>query len=198
MSNGAAGTLACSQVAAGEMNELRLRIYGEKGSLEWRQQDPNRLIVKWLDKPEEIHHAAASYLGSDARAVARTPAGHPEGLSGGVRGALSRVCRCADRVEAGEDESAAGDAAGHSSGRARNAVYRARDREQPKRRLGGVLECSLAASFSSSLDVVRWFDEATMARSTHQHRGAESGCFMEKCDEDDQGTGNFSGAVCRR
>jgi predicted dehydrogenase len=79
MSNGAAGTLACSQVAAGERNEFRLRIYGEEGSLEWRQQDPNRLIVNWLDRPEEIHHASMGYLSSDARAVARTPAGHPEG-----------------------------------------------------------------------------------------------------------------------
>jgi predicted dehydrogenase len=79
MNNGAAGTLACSQVAAGEMNELTLRIYGEEGSVEWRQQDPNRLFVKWLDRPEEIHHAATSYLGSDAKAAARTPAGHPEG-----------------------------------------------------------------------------------------------------------------------
>ncbi len=79
MSNGAAGTLACSQIAAGEMNELHLRIYGEDGSLEWRQQDPNRLILKWLDKPEEIHHAAAGYLSTDALAVARTPSGHPEG-----------------------------------------------------------------------------------------------------------------------
>ncbi len=79
MNNGAAGTLACSQVAAGEMNELLLRIYGEKGSLEWQQQDPNRLVVRWLDKPEEVYHAAASYLGADARVVARTPGGHPEG-----------------------------------------------------------------------------------------------------------------------
>lgn len=79
MNNGAAGTLACSQIAAGELNELRLRIYGENGSLEWRQTDPNRLIVRWLDGPEEIHHAATGYLSSDARAVARTPAGHPEG-----------------------------------------------------------------------------------------------------------------------
>lgn len=79
MSNGATGTLACSQVAAGELNEVRLRIFGERGSLEWRQQDPNRLIVKGQDRPEEIHHAAAGYLSADARAVARTPAGHPEG-----------------------------------------------------------------------------------------------------------------------
>jgi len=79
MNNGAAGTLACSQVAAGEINNPNLRIYGEIGSLEWRQMDPNRLSIKWLDKPEEIHHAAAGYLSSDALSVARTPSGHPEG-----------------------------------------------------------------------------------------------------------------------
>jgi predicted dehydrogenase len=79
MNNGAAGTLACSQVAAGELNELRLRIYGENGSLEWNQTDPNRMMVKWLEKPEEIHHAATNYLSADARAVARVPAAHPEG-----------------------------------------------------------------------------------------------------------------------
>jgi predicted dehydrogenase len=79
MNNGAAGTLACSQIAAGELNEMRVRIYGETGSVEWRQQDPNRLVVKWLEGPEEIHHAAANYLGRDALAVARVPAGHPEG-----------------------------------------------------------------------------------------------------------------------
>lgn len=79
MSNGSAGTLACSQVASGEINQVRLRIFGETGSLEWIQQDPNRLIVKWQDGPEEIHHAAAAYLGADARAVARVPSGHPEG-----------------------------------------------------------------------------------------------------------------------
>jgi predicted dehydrogenase len=79
MDNGASGTLMASQVAAGEGNGLRLRVYGENGSLDWRQEDPNRLIVKWLDGPEEIHHAAASYLGAHARAVTRLPGGHPEG-----------------------------------------------------------------------------------------------------------------------
>jgi predicted dehydrogenase len=66
-------------VAAGEMNELHLRIFGEQGSLAWRQQDSNRLIVKWLDRPQEIYHAAMNYLSADALAVARVPAGHPEG-----------------------------------------------------------------------------------------------------------------------
>jgi len=79
LGNAAAGTLACSQVAAGELNEMRMRIYGETASIDWRQQDPNRLIVKNLDGPEEVHHAAAPYLGVDALAVARVPSGHPEG-----------------------------------------------------------------------------------------------------------------------
>jgi predicted dehydrogenase len=79
LNNGAAGSLGCSQVAAGEINEVHLRIYGEKGAVEWRQQDPNRLIVKRPDKPEEIHHASSGYLSAGVRAVSRTPAGHPEG-----------------------------------------------------------------------------------------------------------------------
>ncbi len=79
MSNGAAGSLACSQVAAGEINEVRIRIYGEKGSVDWRQMDPNRLVVKLLDKPEEIYHASSGYLTAGVRAISRTPAGHPEG-----------------------------------------------------------------------------------------------------------------------
>ena len=58
---------------------MRLRVYGEKGSVEWHQEDPNRLSVKWLDGPEEIRHASGGYLSEDARAVTRLPGGHPEG-----------------------------------------------------------------------------------------------------------------------
>jgi predicted dehydrogenase len=79
MDNEARGVLVTSQIAAGEGNGLRLRVYGEKGSLDWRQEDPNRLRVKWLDGPEEIRHAAGGYLSEDARAVTRLPGGHPEG-----------------------------------------------------------------------------------------------------------------------
>jgi predicted dehydrogenase len=77
--SGASGTLMASQVAAGERNGLRLRIYSEKGSIEWHQEDPNRLSVKWQDGPEEIRHAGGGYLSTDARAVTRLPGGHPEG-----------------------------------------------------------------------------------------------------------------------
>ena len=79
LDNGASGVLMASQVAAGERNGLRLRVYGENGSIDWHQEDPNRLRVKWQDGPEEIRHAAAGYLGADARAVTRLPGGHPEG-----------------------------------------------------------------------------------------------------------------------
>ena len=79
MEGGASGTLMASQVAAGEGNGLRLRVYGENGSIDWKQEDPNRLRVKWLDGPEEIRHAAGGYLSADALAVARLPGGHPEG-----------------------------------------------------------------------------------------------------------------------
>jgi predicted dehydrogenase len=79
MDNEARGVLVTSQIAAGEGNGLRLRVYGEKGSLDWRQEDPNRLRVKWLDGPEEIRHAAGGYLSEEARAVTRLPGGHPEG-----------------------------------------------------------------------------------------------------------------------
>ena len=77
--NGAQGSLLASQIAAGEGNGLRLRVYGEKGSLDWKQEDPNRLRLRWLDGPEEIRHAAGGYLSDGARAATRLPGGHPEG-----------------------------------------------------------------------------------------------------------------------
>jgi predicted dehydrogenase len=80
LANGAGGALMVSQVATGELNELRLRVYGENGSLDWQQQDPNRLTVRWADGPEEIRHAAAAYLSGSAKAAFRLPPGHPEGV----------------------------------------------------------------------------------------------------------------------
>jgi predicted dehydrogenase len=52
--NGAAGVLMASQVAAGEENALKIRVYGEKGGVEWAQHEPNTLLVKWLDQPTQI------------------------------------------------------------------------------------------------------------------------------------------------
>jgi len=77
--NGAAGCLMASQVAAGEENALKIRIYGEKGGIEWAQMEPNTLLVKWLDKPTEIYRAGQAYLSNVAKHNTRTPGGHPEG-----------------------------------------------------------------------------------------------------------------------
>lgn len=80
--NGAAGVLMASQVAAGEENSLKIRIYGEKGGLEWAQHEPNTLLVKWLDAPTQILRAGGNYgdrLSSYAVHNCRTPGGHPEG-----------------------------------------------------------------------------------------------------------------------
>lgn len=78
--NGAAGCLMASQVAAGEENALKIRIYGELGGLEWTQQEPNTLLVKWLDKPTQILRAGTNgFLAKEALFNTRTPAGHPEG-----------------------------------------------------------------------------------------------------------------------
>lgn len=77
--NGASGILIASQVAAGEENNIKIRVYGEKGGLEWKQEDANSLLIKWLDKPTEIMRAGGGYLSSLATHNTRTPAGHPEG-----------------------------------------------------------------------------------------------------------------------
>ncbi len=80
--NGAAGVLMASQVAAGEENALKIRIYGEKGGIEWAQMEPNTLLVKWLEAPTQILRAGSNYgdrLSSYATHNCRTPGGHPEG-----------------------------------------------------------------------------------------------------------------------
>ncbi len=77
--NGARGILFASQISAGEENNLRIRIYGEKAGLEWAQQEPNTLIVKWLDKSMEIIRTGVGNLYPEAQAATRIPAGHPEG-----------------------------------------------------------------------------------------------------------------------
>jgi hypothetical protein len=54
-------------------------VYGELGGLEWRQEEPNTLVLKWLDRPKEILRAGWDYLSGAAKSNTRTPAGHPEG-----------------------------------------------------------------------------------------------------------------------
>ena len=76
--NGAKGVLFASQIAVGEENSLRIRVWGEKGGLEWFQQEPNTLYAKWTDRPTEILRTNMGYLSDRAKLNCRLPAGHPE------------------------------------------------------------------------------------------------------------------------
>jgi predicted dehydrogenase len=81
MADGASGVLIASQVCAGEENPLKVRVYGDKGGLEWRQEDPASLIHRSLDQPLRILRSGLGqpWLCDAASQRMRLPAGHPEG-----------------------------------------------------------------------------------------------------------------------
>lgn len=76
--NGAKGILHSSQISVGEENNLNIRVWGEKGGLEWHQNEPNSLIVKHIEDPAQIYRTGNAYLCEEA-SIARTPPSHPEG-----------------------------------------------------------------------------------------------------------------------
>ena len=82
LEDGIKGTLIASQVALGEENNLRIRVYGSEGSLLWEQMNPNNLLVRWKEKPYEVYRTATGFdsIGEIAAAHSRIPAGHPEGF----------------------------------------------------------------------------------------------------------------------
>ncbi len=77
---GARGVLYASQISPGEENNLVIRVYGETAALEWHQENPNYLTVKYLDKPTEVWTRGSGYLGEAAGSNTRIPFGHPEGF----------------------------------------------------------------------------------------------------------------------
>lgn len=77
--NGASGVLMASQIAAGEENNIKIRVYGENGGLQWQQRDANTLLLNFIDQPAKVLRSGTNYLGSYAKVNSRTPAGHPEG-----------------------------------------------------------------------------------------------------------------------
>jgi predicted dehydrogenase len=78
-SNGARGVLYASQISAGEENNLRVRVYGEKGSVDWSQMEPNTLLVRWLDQPVQIIRTGGPGASVSSQMHTRVPSGHPEG-----------------------------------------------------------------------------------------------------------------------
>lgn len=77
--NGATGVLIASQICIGDENGLRLRIFGERGSLDWHQVEPNSLWLRMLDQPAQLLRTGMPGTGPESTAAQRIPPGHPEG-----------------------------------------------------------------------------------------------------------------------
>ena len=75
---GARGVLFASQISTGDENNLNIRVYGTEASLEWHQEHPNELIVKFAEKPREVWRRGNGYNGPEAAKNTRLPFGHPE------------------------------------------------------------------------------------------------------------------------
>ena len=92
--NGARGILYASQISAGEENDLHINVYGEKGSLSWRQMEPNTLIVRWLDQPSQTYRTGVGNLYDQTNDHTRLPAGHPEGYLEAFANIYRNVSMC--------------------------------------------------------------------------------------------------------
>ncbi len=90
---GAKGMLWCSQVAVGNENALKLRVYGTKGGLEWAQEDPNYLWYTPFGEPKRLLTRAGAGARDVAARVSRTPGGHPEGYLEGFANIYAEAAR---------------------------------------------------------------------------------------------------------
>ena len=98
---GATGMLWASQVAVGNENGLTLRIYGEKGGLEWGQENPNNLWYTPFGEPKRLLTRGGAGAGDQAARVTRVPAGHPEGYLEGFANLYSEVARAIEAARTG-------------------------------------------------------------------------------------------------
>lgn len=102
LTHGARGMLWCSQVAPGNENGLRLRVYGEKGGLEWGQEDPNYLWFTPFGEPKRLLTRRGAGASDAANAVSRTPGGHPEGYLEGFANIYAGAARAIRAAQAGQ------------------------------------------------------------------------------------------------
>ncbi len=103
--NGAKGTLSFSQIATGEENNLGIRVYGTKGSVEWYQENPNELTVRWLDQPKQIYTPGGNGSYPESSEYVRIPAGHPEGYLEGFATIYRSFAKELLQVKKGESPS---------------------------------------------------------------------------------------------
>lgn len=102
--NGARGSLWASQIAVGHENGLRIRVYGEKASLQWFQEQPNQLQFSVLAESPRILSRGGATAGTSANAVTRIPGGHPEGF---LEAFANIYTGFADAIEGTESDNAA-------------------------------------------------------------------------------------------
>jgi predicted dehydrogenase len=102
LQNGGKGILTCSQVAAGEENNLTLRVYGSKAGLEWHQMEPNTLLFKQQGHPCQIVRTGQPYMSNESKALTRLPAGHPEGYLEAFANLYRLIIADIRRVEMGQ------------------------------------------------------------------------------------------------
>lgn len=105
--NGVNGAYWCSQIAAGRLNGLSVRVYGTKGSLEWDQHSPDYLQYTPKDEPTQTLARGCGYLKEEAAAVSRIPCGHPEGYHIGFANIYRNMISTLIKKKAGESPSAA-------------------------------------------------------------------------------------------
>ena len=90
---GARGLLWASQVCVGCENDLRLRVWGTKGGLSWRQEDPNHLVVTSLDQPDRVYRRGNEYVCKATAGASRLPSGHPEAFVDAFANVYAAACR---------------------------------------------------------------------------------------------------------
>lgn len=100
---GAKGVLYASQISVGEENALAIRIYGEQAALEWHQEQPNKLIVKFPDRPRQVLRRGNPYLCEAAQRATRLPAGHPEAFFEAFANIYTEVARAIEDAMLGRD-----------------------------------------------------------------------------------------------
>jgi predicted dehydrogenase len=99
---GAKGVLYASQISVGEENDLSIRVYGTKASLEWHQEHPNELVVKYPDAPRKIYRRGNSYISETAKRFTRLPFGHPEAFIEAFANIYLEAARAVEAVKAGK------------------------------------------------------------------------------------------------
>ncbi len=100
---GAKGVLIASQVEIGHENDLVLQVYGEEGSLTWRQEEPNELWYAPLEGTVELLRRGNPYLGEEAKRATRLPSGHPEAFLEAFANVYAEIADAVLRREAGRD-----------------------------------------------------------------------------------------------